>query len=121
MYSTREYGTKQDPKHARQIAELCRDDRPDQRTSTSNSCEVMAKDHILVRWNIVVTILQTDCRRCPEFIQRKNLGCDKRAIEAIRKDEDTGRDDDEINTIHTTKFLLFVLYIYTSIKNLNSL
>ena len=73
-----------DPDQPRQIAELHRQHRPDQRPGAGNGREMMAEQHPFVRRMIVLPVVEQHGRRRPRIVEHRHLRRQKRAVIAIR-------------------------------------
>ena len=62
MHAARENAADQNPEQAREIAELRGENRSEKGTRGSNSGEVVAEEHVLVRRHIVFAIIKAHGR-----------------------------------------------------------
>ena len=80
---TSEDTTDEDPKGARQVTELSRNDRTDQGAGAGNSREVMAEDDVLVGRHVVVAVFKTE-GRCDFILVNGQYFCgNKSTIETV--------------------------------------
>jgi hypothetical protein len=73
----------ENPERARQIAHLRRKHRTDQWTSAGDRCEMMAVKHVLVGWNVIETVVMTNCRRLPRAVDPERPIGDEQPIKSI--------------------------------------
>jgi hypothetical protein len=90
-----EHDASQDPHHARQVAHLRREDRPDERPRPGNGRKVVAIEHVLVGGNVVEPVVVAHRRCGPRRVELHHVPGDVEGVVAVGDQVDgDGRDHD---------------------------
>jgi hypothetical protein len=95
--SAGEHDAGDEPDEARRVAELRRQDRPDQRPGAGDGREVMAEEHPARRGVVVVAVVLRVRRRRAGVVEHEKTRGDEGAVVAIgdRQDAEDGHQDVE--------------------------
>ena len=84
LHAAAEDGAGDEPERPRQVAELRRERRPDERPGAGDRREVVAEDHPAVRGHEVAPVVEPLGRRRARGVEREDARGDEGGVEAVR-------------------------------------
>jgi len=95
-----EYAADQDPERARQVAELRRQDRSEQRAGRGDGREMVPEEHELVGLHIVVAVGHLHRRGLPFRVHSQHRPGQEEPVEAVGEGEDAQGHENQGDRIH---------------------
>src|SRR5262249_10105656 len=100
LHCSAEHHAEQDPERAREIPELRRQGRTDERSGAGDGREVMPEHHPAVGGNEIAAVVQALCRGRSRGVEREDARRDEGAVETVRERVAGDGRDDEPDRVH---------------------
>ena len=100
VHRAAEHDAEGQPQQSRQIPELRRQHRPDQRPRAGDGREVMPEEHPLVGRHVVLPVVEPMRRRDPRVIERHHLRREEGGVVAVADRGDGEEEEDEREGVH---------------------
>ena len=100
LYGAGKDAPEQNPKHARQVAELSGEGRTDQRARSGDSGKMVAEENPFICWLKIVAIAQAFGRSRAAVVERHDFGGDELGVETETEDEKRRSGGDKPKAVH---------------------
>ena len=109
VHAAREHAADQNPEKSGHVAELRRENRPEQGARCGDGREMVSEENVLVRRHVVLTVGVFHGGGLTGFIDVEHLGRDEQTVEAVcdRKDAQGGKDNGQRVDAGSCLHLLF--------------